>query len=156
MFACSAKGIIKQAMQGAASVFKANAERLIRLDSRYDSGVGYALLGCFYAVAPWPYGNLDEAARQLDKALAVARSQRNAYYVAVVAYKRGDYARAVEFFKFAQSARPGSASEQDFSDFMRRESARALRMAESELESAQRRCADADTDGSRRKSRRRA
>jgi tetratricopeptide (TPR) repeat protein len=133
MFSCSSKGIIKQAMQGAASVFKANAERLIRLDKRYDSAVGHALLGCFYAVAPWPYGSLDKASSTMDEAARLAPSLRNLYYVGVVAYKRKEWAKAADAFRRAQAARPGGPSEADFAQYMLQESARALRLAEAEL-----------------------
>lgn len=40
MFSSSSKGILKQALQGAGSVFKENANRLIKLDRKHDSGVG--------------------------------------------------------------------------------------------------------------------
>jgi len=133
MFACSAKGIIKQALAGAATVFKANAERLVKLDAKYDSAVGDALLGCFYAIAPWPYGSLDKAASHLDAAAGIEPCARNLYYVGVVAFKRKEWAKAVDNLRKAQHARVSSPTQADFADFVRSESARALALAEAEL-----------------------
>jgi len=134
MFSCSSKGIIKQALQGAASVFKANAERLINMDKKYDNGVGYALLGAFYAVAPWPYGNMDLAAKNMDMAKKVAPTKRNLYYVGVIAFKQKQWERATEHFRLALNARPGSPTEWDFAEFMESECKRAAAMAQTELQ----------------------
>ena len=88
LFSNSAKGIIQQALSGGATVFKANAEKIISLDEKFDSGVGYCLIGALYTVAPWPIGNLKLAEQFMDKALKVAKSRRNHYYVGVVAFRQ--------------------------------------------------------------------
>jgi tetratricopeptide (TPR) repeat protein len=133
MYSCSSKGIIKQAMSGAATVFKSNAQRLTNLDRTYDSALGHALLGCFYALAPWPYGSLDKAAEVMDEAAKLAPSRRNLYFVGVVAYKRKQWSKAADHFRKAQAAKPGSITESDFADFVLAESKRALKLAEAEL-----------------------
>lgn len=135
MYSCSSKGIIKQALSGAATVFKTNAERILALDKTYDSGVGYAFMGCFYAIAPWPIGSLEKAATNLDLAVQVAPSLRNLYYVGVVAYKRKEWEKSADSFRKARLARPGSPTEGDFADFMRAECERALPLVEAELKS---------------------
>lgn len=134
MYACSSKGIISQALAGAGTAFKANAERIIKLDRTYDSGVGYAFLGCFYAIAPWPYGSLDKASANLDAAVKISPSLRNLYYVGVVAYKRKEWAKAVENLSKAELARPGSPTEADFAPFMRTSVVEALTASKIELQ----------------------
>ncbi|KAJ1634967.1 hypothetical protein T492DRAFT_969266 [Pavlovales sp. CCMP2436] len=133
MFSSSSKGIITQALQGAATVFVTNAELILALDEKYDSGVGHALLGCFYAVAPWPFGSLDTSSKQLEMAVKIAPTQRNLYFSGVVAFKRKEWEKAAERFRGAQVAKPGSLTESDFSDFMLDESTKALTLVEAEL-----------------------
>lgn len=128
MFDTSTKGIIKAAVNGAASVFRSNAQCLIKLDANYDTGVGYALMGALYCVAPWPIGSLDKAEQFMEKALHVGQSQRNHYYVGVVAYRRKKWEKAKTHFLAALSARPGSPTEADFAEFMALESQRALQL----------------------------
>lgn len=126
MFLSSTKGIISAALSGAASVFKTNAATITKLDKGYDSGVGYALTGAFYCVAPWPLGNMALAEEFMEKALSQGRSLRNHYYVGVIAYKQKKWSKAETNFKAAMNARPGSVTESDFSDFMISECKRAL------------------------------
>lgn len=127
LFSTSTKGIISAAIAGAASRFKANAELIIRLDKKYDSGVGYALMGAFYCVAPWPVGSIAKAEEFMDKALSIGgRTRRNHYYVGVIAYKRQLWTKAEENFQAAITTKPGSVTEADFADFMVYESKRAL------------------------------
>ena len=56
LFACSSRGILKQALTGTGREFKRIGNEL-RKYPQYDSGVGCALLGGFYHVTPWPVGS---------------------------------------------------------------------------------------------------
>ena len=94
LFECSSKGMIKQALSGAAKEYKRIANEL-RKHPEWDSAVGCVLLGGFFNVAPWPVGN-KEAARKLllEASQRAPRSRRNLYYVGVNAYQACERARA--------------------------------------------------------------
>ena len=62
MFSSSAKGIVQQAVTGASVEYKRIANALLDYPT-HDSCVGCCFLGGFYAVAPWPVGNKDAAAK---------------------------------------------------------------------------------------------
>ena len=87
-------------------------------------------MGCYYHVAPWPVGSKTLAAQNVARAVAIAPSLRNCYYVGVVSFAHGDFPRAAEYFERAISAECGSATEEDFSEFMRQQSVRGLKLAQ--------------------------
>mmetsp|Transcript_3794 Transcript_3794/g.5877 ORF Transcript_3794/g.5877 Transcript_3794/m.5877 type:complete len:344 (-) Transcript_3794:126-1157(-) len=129
IFSCSCKGLVKQALTGAGSKYQSLAKDLQRTPS-VDSGVGYALLGCFYQEAPWPLHSSDKAMRNMELALQKGgKSRRNLYYAGVVSYKRKEYAAAADYFKRAANAPCGSVKEADFGEWMRSESQRGYKKA---------------------------
>lgn len=125
MFVSSSKGILSQALTGVGSEFKRLANELLKYPE-HDSGVGHALLGAFYLVAPWPVGNKEAAMTHMEKAAAIRPSRRNLYYVGVAAFRLGLYKRAVEAFQGALAAKCGSETEMDFGEFMLQQSAIGL------------------------------
>lgn len=127
MFACSAKGLIKQALTGTGKAFLKNAQRLQQLDDRYDAGLGYTLEGCFYHLAPWPLYSAEKARTLLKKAIDVApESRRNHYHYAVVLYTQGDKETAMKEFEKCLSCTP-RGNEKDFGEFMKKEASRILK-----------------------------
>jgi len=132
MFECSSKDIVKQALSGAGKEYKRICKELLKYP-KHDSGVGYALMGAFYNVAPWPVGSKKSAAKYFDEGAKLAPSRRNLYYVGVNAYQTGDYERAKDFFTRAIAAPCGSPTEEDFGEFMLQEARRGLKQAEEAL-----------------------
>jgi len=135
MFSCSAKGIIKQAVSGAGKEYKRVANEL-RKHPSWDSAVGWAFLGGFYNVAPWPVGNKQLAAKLLAEGANIAPSRRNLYYVGVNAYQMGDYEKASTFFSRALKAPCGSVTEKDFAEFILERSRQGLHLSKEKLAAA--------------------
>jgi len=129
IFSCSYKGLVSQALTGAGSKYQSLAKKLQAKPS-LDSGVGYALLGCFYQEAPWPLHSSEKAKDCMRQALKKGgETRRNLYYAGVVSYKRKEYAEAVKYFKKAATAPCGSVKEGDFGAWMASESKRGLTSA---------------------------
>mmetsp|Transcript_386 Transcript_386/g.966 ORF Transcript_386/g.966 Transcript_386/m.966 type:complete len:146 (+) Transcript_386:1-438(+) len=123
---CSHKGLVKQALTGAGSKYQKLAKKL-QENPKIDSGVGYALLGCFHQEAPWPLYSMEKAKTNMDLAISKGGpSRRNLYYAGVVAYKREEFDDAAKYFKRAAVAPCGSPKERDFGAWMQSESKRGL------------------------------
>mmetsp|Transcript_10914 Transcript_10914/g.37860 ORF Transcript_10914/g.37860 Transcript_10914/m.37860 type:complete len:235 (+) Transcript_10914:1396-2100(+) len=134
MFSCAHKSLVKQALTGVGSKYKALAERLQREFPECDSDVGSAILACFNYVAPWPVGTPKGALENARRAVKVGGpTLRNLYYVGVISYSQGDFAGAADHFQRALKAQPGSPSEADFADFLREQSSSALDKARAKL-----------------------
>lgn len=137
MFSCSYNGLVKQALTGSGTAYKKMGEEMAAKHPRYDGDVGSAVLACFYHVAPWPVGSPKKAIANARKAVSRGGpTARNLYYVAVISHGQKDYKTAVDYFKRALNAKPGSPSETDFAAFVRSESRRGLAKAEEALEKA--------------------
>jgi len=128
MFTCSAKGIVKQAVTGAGKEYKRFAKELCAHPS-WDSAVGLVFLGGFYNVAPWPAGNKKKAKEYMREAARLYPTKRNLYYVGVNAYQTAEYEVAADHFGRALDAACGSATEEDFKDFLSERSAQGLELA---------------------------
>lgn len=135
MFYSSSKGIVKQALTGVGKKYIALAKELCK-HPEHDSCVGEVFLGGFFNVAPWPVGSKQKAASHLAAGAKRAPTKRNLYYVAVVAYQMGDYAKAKDAFARAIKTpvcKDPSSTEMDIADFLAKESQRGLRLAEEAL-----------------------
>jgi len=122
MFHSSSFGIIKAITSGAATEYKANANKLIALDAKHEGGVGYSYMAGFNLVAPWPISDLDEAQANIEKALAVdGKSARNLYYAGLIARKQGDKAKAKDYFERSQKAPCSTPADNDVCAAYRRE-----------------------------------
>lgn len=130
IYASSAYGIIKAAFTGAADKYQANAQRLSKLDKKWDGGLGYMLMGAFYTAAPWPLTDHDKAISFMKKALKVkSKSRRNQYYMGIALYRDGQYAESIPFFEAVPKSPCASLTERDFCGALKREAKRALKAA---------------------------
>jgi len=129
MFKSASFGIIKAITSGAASEFKANANKLIELDKSHEGGVGYSYFTGFYLVAPWPVKDLDLAKENADKALAADdKSARNLYYAGLVARAQDDKAAAKAFFERSLKAPCSTPADNDVCAAYRREAKKGVEL----------------------------
>jgi len=139
MFYTSSQGIVKQALTGVGKKYVKIAKELYA-HPEWDSAVGCAFLGGFYSVAPWPIGSKGKAAQFLDEGAKRAPTRRNLYYVGVISYQLGEYAKSADFFRKALKAplcTDESSTEVDIFDFLTSEAKRGLAAAEEALAKAQ-------------------
>jgi len=135
LFLSSSQGIVKQALTGVGKKYIALAKELYE-HPEWDSAVGCAFLGGFYAVAPWPVGSKAKAVKFLNEGSKRAPTKRNLYYVGVISYVTGDYKKAVQFFQKALRApvcKDPTSTEVDIADFLTSESKRGLKAAQDAL-----------------------
>lgn len=96
MYACSAKGIVKQALTGAGVEFKRMIDRFAATHAQWEEGLPHCYVGGFFNAAPWPLGDKRRALDEMRSALALGpRSRRNNYYVCLLTYQQGGKAEAV-------------------------------------------------------------
>jgi len=139
MFYTSSQGIVKQALTGVGKKYVKIAKELYA-HPEWDSAVGCAFLGGFYSVAPWPIGSKGKAAQFLGEGAKRAPTRRNLYYVGVISYQLGEYAKSADFFREALKAplcTDASSTEVDIFDFLTSEAKRGLAAAEEALAKAQ-------------------
>lgn len=128
-----------------------------------DGAIGWAYLGAFYTVAPWPLRSLSRASDLMDTLVKRApTSRRNRYCTStaprahrtscthshgllmpncasdhgVVALRRERWQEAADDFALALNLRCISLSEQDFCDFIESEARRGRALALSKLGTA--------------------
>tara|TARA_B110001452_G_scaffold236055_1_gene215155 strand:+ start:141 stop:1136 length:996 start_codon:yes stop_codon:yes gene_type:complete len=135
LFSSSSKGIIKQALTGVGKKYVALAKELYA-HPEWDGAVGCAFLGGFYSVAPWPVGSRDKAVKFLNEGARRAPTKRNLYYVGVISYQGGEFAKAAEYFKKALKApvsKEPTSTEVDIAEFLADRSKKGLQAAEEAL-----------------------
>lgn len=132
LFSSSSKGIVKQALTGVGKKYVALAKELYA-HPEWDGAVGCAFLGGFYAVAPWPIGSRDKAVKFLNEGAHRAPTKRNLYYVGVISYQAGEFAKARDYFQKALKApvsKEPTSTEVDIAEFLADRSQRGLQAAE--------------------------
>jgi len=131
LYSNSAKGIVRQALTGAGNEYLKLANVLASKHEKADGGVGHCYLGGFYAVAPWPLGNVNRALSEMTAAFEIEpRSRRNNYYVCLMLYQIDEKERAAKRCEAALRA-SCLGSEQDYCDFMTAQVHRILALARS-------------------------
>lgn len=127
MFNAASQGILKSIVAGTASEFRANAQRVIDLDPRYDDAVGHTLMAGFYLVAPWPVGDMEQALTHYQTAERLAPdSVRIQYSLGVYWLREGEPAKARPHLERVVERPCSGNSERLLCDFMKREARRAL------------------------------
>lgn len=127
MFNAASQGILRSIVAGTASEFRANAQRVIDLDPRYDDAVGHTLMAGFYLVAPWPVGDEQQALKHYQSAeRLVPDSVRIQYSLGVYWAREGEPARARTHLESVIEWPCTGNSERLLCDFMKREARRAL------------------------------
>jgi tetratricopeptide (TPR) repeat protein len=127
MFYSSSLGIVRAILEGSGGEYRANAQRLIDMDPKYDDGLGDTLLANFYLVAPWPIGDDDLALEHFDHAARLTpESVRNQYGLAVYWARQGDEARARRHFQHVVDRPCTKHSERLICDWMKQTAKREL------------------------------
>jgi TPR repeat protein len=109
-------GILTAAKEGVADLMKEHSEKIIELDSNYENGGGYFMLGAVHYKSPyipfilsWP--DNDDAIVWLEKAVNTGREtpiQKN--YLARALYKDGREDEAMKLVQSVIATPPGSES----------------------------------------------
>lgn len=79
---------VKALCTGAAARYRRLAERLIRLDDRFEGALGYRSLGKYYEMAPWPVGSRRKAMTCYRKAIAAAPGSLHAHFLLGAMHQR--------------------------------------------------------------------
>lgn len=127
MFYASSLGILSAILQGSAGEYGEHARRLIALDPAHEDGLGHYLLASYYLVAPWPFGDRDQALAHYRSAESVSPdSLRNQYGLGVYFAREGEWERARRHFERVVREPCAGTSEELFCDWMKQEAARVL------------------------------
>lgn len=117
---------VKAICTGAAGHTKRLAERLIRLDDRFEGALGYRSLGKFYEMAPWPVGSRRKALACYQKAVAAAPGSLHAHFLlGMLHWRRGERDLARKEFTLTVES-PAHPSEAHFIDAHRHEARERL------------------------------
>ena len=105
-------GIITAAREGVAEIMKEHSEKIISLDSEYENGGGYFMLGAVHFKSPyipfllsWP--DNDHAIKYLTKAINVGEATPSQkIYLAQAMYKDGQKSYAINMLKEVSNMQP--------------------------------------------------
>lgn len=115
----SSIGIIKAILTGAAGRYKKLARKLIGTDDSFQGALGYAALGRFYYMAPWPVGSKKKSKQFYLKALEKhSNLLEPRYYFGMMAIKDKQYDKAREFFQFVITNEPHEIEKIYIHDFI--------------------------------------
>lgn len=107
-------GIIKAVFKGAAGRYKDLANKLIKIDDKYDGALGYRSLGKLYEVAPWPVGSSRKALKCFKQAVEADNAMLYShYYLGLLYFDKDEYNLAKREFTYVVE-NPPCASETHF------------------------------------------